>query len=117
MELKEKIKQNVPPLGLFELDDDGMILYYRADEKDNPKIPTSDLVGHNLIKDFTALAQAAEFRDHLNNFRQSRAPADSFHLNFPLEDGWLKVKVLLAHIREQSENGAADSTLVHIRKI
>jgi hypothetical protein len=50
------------------------------------------------------------------NFRRSHAPADSFYLTFNSEDGGVQAKVLLAHIREQSETGATDSTLVHIRR-
>jgi hypothetical protein len=116
MLLKEEIGLNVLPFGLLELSADGTILYYSPDEKEDQKVNNSDLVGHNLLTDITPLAQAGEFRERLRNFRRSHAPADSFHLTFNLEDGGVQAKVLLAHIREQSETGATDSTLVHIRR-
>jgi hypothetical protein len=117
MLLKEEIELNVLPFGLLELDADGTILYYRPDEKEDQKVNTAELVGHNILTDVMPLAQAAEFRERLRNFRRSYAPADSFHLTLRLEDGSVEAKVLLAHIREQTQTGATDSTLVHIRRV
>ena len=116
MLLKEETGLNVLPFGLLELSADGTILYYRPDEKDDSKVYKSDLVGQNILTDVTPLAQAAEFRERLRDFRRSHAPADSFHLTFNLEDGGVQAKILLAHIREQAETGARNSTLVHIRR-
>ena len=116
MLLKEEIDLNALPFGLLELSADGTIIYYRPDEKEDRKVNHADLVGHNILTDVLPLAGAAEFRERLRNFRRSHAPADSFHLTLRLDDGSVEAKVLLAHISEQSETGATDSTLVHIRR-
>jgi hypothetical protein len=116
MPLKEETELNVLPLGLLELDAEGRILYYRPDEKEDQEMSAGEFVGHNLFNDFAPIVQAAEFRDRLTSFRRRLATADSFQLNFQMADGWLKAKVLLAQIREHSEYGATNSTLVHIRK-
>lgn len=117
MLLKEETVLNVLPFGLLELSADGTILYYRPDEKEDQKVNNSDLVGLNILTRVTPLAQSGKFQERLRNFQRSQAPADSFHLTFDSEDGVVvRAKVLLAHIREQSETGATDSTLVHIRR-
>ena len=116
MLLKEELDLNVLPFGLLELDDHGTILYYRPDEKEDQRVKGLDLVGHNLLTDVAPIAQAKEFQDRLRNFHRSYAPADSFHHTFESGDSSVQAKVLLAHIREQSDAGTADSILVHIRK-
>jgi hypothetical protein len=116
MLLKEEIDLNMLPFGLLEIASNGTILYYRPDEKEDQKLNASQLVGHNLLTDVAPIAQAGEFQERLTSFRRSYAPADSFYLTFRLGDDTVQAKVLLAHIREQTQTGATDSTLVNISR-
>jgi hypothetical protein len=116
MQLKEAFERNVVPFGLLELDAAGTVLYYRPDGQEDEDMDASTLVGRNLLTEVVPINDAREFRDRLYSFRWGDAPADSFNFTFCLEEGCVLVKVLLAHIREQTEAGAGGSILMHIRK-
>lgn len=104
------------PFGLLELDASGKVLYFKPDRKEPPGPVDADLIGRNFFSDIPAVAEAKEFQDHLHSFRRNHAPADSFTYTFPSEQGFVRAKVLLARIHEQSTLGNVESILIHIRE-
>ena len=101
------------PFGLVELDSAGTVLYFNPERKE---AVTPPLVGRNFFTDIQPVADDESFQRHIKSFRQSSAPSQSFSFTFNLGGGLLNVRVLLARIHEQSQDGGRDSVFVHIRK-
>lgn len=106
------------PLGMFELDAVGTVLYSRANA-DGPAGhgPAPDLKGRNYFDEAAGFANAAELRRRVNLFRAGGAQADSFDFTCEYEDGPVPVRVLLARIRERGSGyDQTGSVLIHVRR-
>lgn len=103
--------------GLIELDAAGTILYSRIEQDGDAGASVADLTGRNFFTEIAPFKNIEEFRQLLDSFNQSSQQADSIRFIFDYEDGHLPVKILLARIRERSEQDVTKSILVHIRKV
>lgn len=103
------------PLGMFELDAAGTVLYSRANADGPAGGPAPDLKGLNYFDD-AGFGNASELRRRVNLFRAGGAPADNFDFTCECEDGPVPVRVLLARIREHGSGyDNASSVLIHLR--
>lgn len=102
--------------GLLELGADGTVLYSRAESEGGARCPAADIAGRNFFSEVAPFRNVGEFRECLDDFRRGSRQANSIHFTCQYEDGPLKVKVLLARVRERSEHDVTKSLLVHIRK-
>lgn len=100
------------PLGLFELDDAGKILYYRMDSAGT----SLDMTGHNFYNEVAPFDNVEDFRRCVSDFTRGGKAADSFDFNCHYEGCDHPVRVLLARIREHLNRNATKSVLVHIRR-
>jgi hypothetical protein len=114
--LEEEFDPQSLPFGLLELDADGTVLYYKPDAGEGDGVSNSRLIGRNLFTEVPTISRAGGFRDRLNTFRRSHAPADSFLHTFQLEHGDVQAKILLARLHERSAMGSTESILLHIMK-
>lgn len=113
-QLEENSDPRPIPFGLLELDGDWTVIYYKPEEGEGDG--ASGLVGRNLLTEVPAVARVAGLRDRLDRFRQGHAPADSFLYTFPLDNGDIQAKILLARLHERSASGSAESILLRIRR-
>jgi hypothetical protein len=102
-----------PPIGFFELDGAGTVLYFKPDRGDAPEV---QVVGRNFYRDIEAVCRSRDFQEKVKGFGRGRQPADQFTHTFDPDHGGLRVKVLLARIHEQTPEGGADSVFVHIKQ-
>jgi hypothetical protein len=103
--------------GLFELDDDGTVLYSRMEPCGEPcGEPCADVAGHNFYDEVAPFENVEEFRLLVTQFARGADPADSFSFDCRYGSSAQPVKVLLARIRERAYHGRTKSVLVHIRK-
>jgi hypothetical protein len=102
--------------GLLELGTDGIVLYSRAESEGRVRCSAADIAGRNFFNEVAPFRNVGEFRERLDDFRRSSRQANSIHFTCQYEDGPLRVKVLLARVRERSEHDVTKSVLVHIRK-
>lgn len=104
-------------IGLVELDHAGTVLYSRIDGG-APGAASADICGSNYYTDVAPFANVAEFGERLGRFAAGRNPAASFVFDCRCHDGRIvPVRVLLARMRRRADGGAAESMLVHIRKL
>src|SRR5215208_246522 len=108
-QLEENSDPRPIPFGLFELDEDCTVIYYKPEEGEGDG--ASGLVGRNLLTEVPAITRAEGLRDRLDRFRRGHAPADSFQQTFPLECGDVQAKILLARLHERSSSGSTESIL------
>src|SRR5215207_9241469 len=82
------------PLGLFELDDAGKVLYCRIDSAGT--LP--DVTGHNFYNEVAHFDNVEDFRRCVTDFTRGEKPADSFDFACHYEGSDHPVRVLLARI-------------------
>ena len=104
------------PLGLWELDATGRVLYYKSSRPDESPLQSPDVVGRNFFSEVVPGLEAGQLKECFKSFQRSLAPAQSLNLTLESEQGRVSTRVLLARIREQSEQGSIEAILLHIRK-
>ena len=102
-----------PPVGFFELDGAGTVLYYRPGRGDGG---SAHIVGRNFYQDIGPVRRSTDFPEKVRRFGHSHLPAQQFTHTFDPDRGGLKVEVLLARIHERTPEGGADSVFVHIKE-
>jgi hypothetical protein len=103
--------------GLVELDPSGTVLYSRVEFDDSGADRSRpDLTGLNFYAEVAPFRNVVEFRRQLESFSRGQQPASSLDFTCEYDDGPLTVRILLARIRERSEQNTTKSILVHIRK-
>jgi len=108
------------PYGLLELDAEGIVIYYKSENKGLFTTPESEIVGRNFFTDIAAIAGAKEFQNKIKDFRRGHLPVYSFNFAFALRNRSLPVRVLLTRVRERSTLGGTESVeslYVHIRPV
>ena len=103
-------------LGMFELDAAGTVLYSRADADAPTPGPAPDLTGRNFFDEAADFANAGELRRRVGLFRAGGAQADSFDFTCEYDDGPVRVRILLARIRERTDHDNTSSVLIHVRR-
>lgn len=112
------ILQQQKLFGLLELDAAGTVLYSRLEGDGTGDLDCSvaDVTGHNFFSEVVSFLNVEEFQQRLETFDRSSEQANSFEFNCDYEDGSIAVRVLLARIRERSNDYRTKSLLVHIKK-
>ena len=99
-------------LGLFELDSNGKVLYYRMDSAE----ASHDMIGHNFYEEVAFFGNVADFRRCVTDFTRSVKAADSFDFECHYDGSDHPVRVLLARICDRVNLNNTKSVLVHIRR-
>ena len=102
--------------GLLELDAAGTVLYSRLEGGDRLNDPAANVAGLNFYSEVAPFLNVEEFHQRLDAFSRSGEHANSFAFSCDYEDGAVRVRVLLAHIRERTNGDQTKSLLVHIKK-
>ncbi|HEX8285229.1 MAG TPA: response regulator [Pyrinomonadaceae bacterium] len=103
-------------LGLVEIDQAGTMLYARFEGDGAAAFGALGAEGRNFYTEVAPFSNVGEFRQHLEAFSKSSAPAHSLNFTCHYEDGPLPVRVLLTRIRERTGQDVTKSILVHIRR-
>jgi hypothetical protein len=102
--------------GLVELGADGTVLYSRIETDGVRPFPATNITGRNFYSEVAPFRNVGEFQERLDSFTRGSQQADSISFICQYGDGPVRVKVLLARIRERSADAVTKSILVHIRK-
>ncbi|HJQ33569.1 MAG TPA: hypothetical protein VJ866_15395 [Pyrinomonadaceae bacterium] len=104
--------------GLLELDSGGTVLYSRVEmDGSGAGLPAPDLTGLNFFTEVAPFQNVGDFQRQLDLFGRGQQPASSLDFVCQYDDGPLAVRVLLARIRECSDQHTTKSILVHIRRL
>ncbi|MCA1622140.1 MAG: response regulator [Acidobacteria bacterium] len=102
--------------GLIEIDQAGTVLYTRFEGEAAAAFAALGATGRNFYTELAPFRNVGEFRQQLDAFRKGAQPAHTIDFTCDYADGPLPVRVLLARIRERSEQDVTNSILVHIRR-
>jgi hypothetical protein len=101
--------------GLFELKNDGTIIYSRFRQNNNLINSDSELVGHNFFDDVADFENTRELRRIFNNFVKSSKFTDNFVFDCRLHDDVVRVRVMMVRAFENSFPNPSDIVILDIR--
>jgi hypothetical protein len=110
--------QNTQPevFGLFELSDEGTVLYSRAaTPRSTERLP--ETVGRNFFDEVAPFENTEEFRRYLNRFIRGNFPSESFNFTCQINNQNIPAKVMLVRIIERTSEERAKTTIVDIRRV
>jgi len=101
--------------GLFELKDDGTVLYSRF-RKDNQLLNAiPEMVGHNFFDEIAGFENARDFRRIFNNFISSNKFTDNFVFDCRFTDETVRVRVMMVRAFENRYPNPSDIVILDIR--
>ena len=106
--------------GVFEISDDGTILYSRqksagADKFSFEKLP--QIVGRNFYNEIAPFENREEFRRRVKQFIESGFPSKHFIFDCRVNGHNFPVKIMLVRVTDRAGDERAKLTIVDIRKI
>lgn len=104
-------------ISLFELSDEGTVLYYRASLPRSSNKDSSQAVGHNFFDEVPPFENAEELRPLLNRFVKNDAPIEKFTFPCRTKNRIVPTKIMLVRLSEHSGSERGRTTIVDIRKI
>ena len=102
-------------LGIFELDDNGTVIYSSFEESDSWLGAEKDIMGRDFFNEVLAFTNVAELQRRLEAFKAEAIPARSFDFVCHFHQQSVPVKVLLARLCDKLD-GKPKSILVHLRR-
>ncbi|HEY3037097.1 MAG TPA: hypothetical protein VGJ66_00085 [Pyrinomonadaceae bacterium] len=102
-------------LGIFELDDDGIVIYSSFEESNRWVGAEKDIRGRDFFNEVLAFTNVAELQRRLESFKAEGIPARSFDFVCHFHQQSVTVKVLLARLCDKFD-GRPKSVLVHLRR-
>ena len=101
--------------GLFELNNDGTVLYSRFRQNDRLINASTELVGHNFFEEVAGFENARELRRIFNNFVKSNKFTDIFIFECRFPDEVVRVRVMMVRAFENSYPNPEDIVIMDIR--
>lgn len=102
---------------LFELSDEGTVLYCRASIPRQPNGHSSPAIGHNFFDEVPPFENARELRPLLNRFVKNDSSMEKFTFPCRTKTRIVPAKIMLVRLSEQSGGERGRTTIVDIRKI
>ena len=102
---------------LFELSDDGTVLYCRVSTPSQTKENSSQAIGHNFFDEVPPFENAEELRPLLNRFVKNDSSMEKFTFPCRTKNRIVPTKIMLVRLSEQSGGERGKTTIVDIRKI
>jgi photoactive yellow protein len=102
------------PFGMFELNAAGVVVHYSpASEKDSKRL-NHHIVGQNFFDQLVFISQVEDVKNRFLNFMANGASVERFAVSFPYHQSNVKVQIVMAHVREKSENGREHFALLRV---
>jgi len=101
--------------GLFELKNDGTVLYSRFRQNNQLLDGGSELVGQDFFEEIAGFDNAGELRRIFNNFVKSNQFTDNFLFDCRFAERVVPVRVMLVRAFENSYKNHDDIVIMDIR--
>jgi hypothetical protein len=101
--------------GLFELKNDGTVLYSRFRQNNQLINATNELVGQNFFEEIAGFENARELRRIFNNFVKSNQFTDNFVFDCRFAEKTVPVRVMMVRAFENSYPTGSDIVILDIR--
>ncbi len=101
--------------GLFELNNDGTVLYSRFRQNNQLLNMNAEMVGHNFFEEVAGFENVRELRRIFNNFVKSNKFTDNFIFDCQFPDEIVRVRVMMVRAFENNYPNPADIVILDIR--
>lgn len=101
--------------GLFELNNDGTVLYSRFRRNNELLNAERDLVGQNFFDEIAVFENARELRRIFNNFVKSNKFTDNFIFDCRFPEETVRVRVMMVRAFENKYPNPSDIVILDIR--
>ena len=101
--------------GLFELNNEGVVLYSRFRQNNQLLNADNNLVGHNFFDEIAVFENARDLRRIFNNFVKSNKFTDNFVFNCRFSEQTVRVRVMMVRAFENKYPNPSDNVILDIR--
>ncbi len=101
--------------GLFELKNDGTVIYSRFRQENKLTNADPDLIGCNFFDDVAGFENAGDLRRIFNNFVRSNKFTDNLIFECRFADESVRVRVMMVRAIENSFPNTSDIVILDIR--
>jgi hypothetical protein len=102
--------------GLYELSDDGTILYSRPRKDDALRDAEQRNVGQDFFRDIFPCRNVDDLRRHFRRFITGDRPVDTFVFDGMFDDEILKTKIFMIRAYENDCDHAGEIVIMDIRR-
>lgn len=103
--------------GIYEMDESGMVFYYKGETRVSPNHSAPTIVGRNFFDDIAVFQNVSEFQRRFKNFIAGSHASDDFKFNFHLPEKVLEGRVKMMRVRERQNDKSNDLVIVDIRQV
>jgi hypothetical protein len=100
--------------GLYELSNDGTVLYTRGASVANEG--TYELIGRDFFREVAQFVNKEALRSHFRSFLSSARPADSFGFDCEYQEGSVRTKITMTRGHETNNDGTASIVIMNIKQ-
>jgi hypothetical protein len=108
--------ENVGVFGLYELSDDGTILYSRPRGQLGLDQPTPEFVGQDFFHDIVGCENKDDLRRHFRQFIVGGRPVDAFLFDCLFEREIVRTKIFMTRAFETDDEHANGIVIMDIRQ-
>jgi hypothetical protein len=101
--------------GLYELANDGTILYSRPRGNDGLHQPKPEVVGQDFFRDIVGCKNREDFRRHFRQFIRGHRPVDAFLFDCLFESQVIRTKVFMTRAYETGDVSGNEIVIMDIR--
>ena len=102
--------------GLYELSDEGTVLYSRPRGNDGLRQPTPEIVGRDFFHDVVGCENKDDLRRHFSRFIGGDRPVDAFLFDCCFKSEIVRTKIFMTRASETDEGHASEIVIVDIRR-
>jgi hypothetical protein len=102
--------------GLYELSNDGTILYRRARTDNGLSEPEATIVGRDFFRDIGGCENIEDLRHHFRRFISGDQPVDIFNFDCRIEREVVRAKVFLTRAYEHDQGHAGGIVIMDLRQ-
>lgn len=102
---------------LFELNEEGTVLYCRTSLDTLLNRPSAEVIGRNFFEEASPFENTCELRPLLNRFVRSDRPAEDFTFACRNKNKIVRAKIIFIRAARQTGGRRTKTTIIDIRKI
>lgn len=114
MQMEEKANGQV--FGLYELSNDGTILYSRSRTENGLRQPSAEFIGRDFFRDIARCENIEDLRRHFRGFIFSDRPVDNFDFVYVEGSEAIPAKVFLTRAHETDQDHEGEIVIMDIRR-
>ncbi|HKP70919.1 MAG TPA: hypothetical protein VJV05_16640 [Pyrinomonadaceae bacterium] len=102
--------------GLYELTDNGTILYSRQRRSDELQASMPEVIGRDFFHDFVDCDNRDDLRRHFRRFVTDRRPVDAFLFDYRFDREVIRTKIHMTRAFESEDDHGSEIVIMDVRQ-